>query len=183
MSFRSARFAAAALACALPLSACGTGGDSAGVTGTQTPLEVTTPTGAPKEEFQVSDGNKITSNELSGKPVDDPEMELSYIWQGSSSAPNGGSVVVVAVKNKSNVAMPVDALPQPTLRYTSGGNNKQNAAPQNAEQSGVDIIGFDEPVSPGATVNAKYAFDVAPDNLWNAELTIGNVTFSGDLTG
>ena len=79
--------------------------------------------------------------------------------------------------------MPADALAQPTLSYTTGGNNKENAAPLSAEASGVDIIGLDQPLRAGATVNAKYAFDVTPGRLWDADFTIGNVTFSGKLNG
>ncbi|MCT2287532.1 hypothetical protein M3F30_02875 [Corynebacterium sanguinis] len=182
MTSRSARFAAVALACALPLSACG-GSAEEGAAGTETPLSVTTPTAPPQEDFQVEEVDKLVSDELTGEPVDDPAMELSYKWQGASSAPNGGSVLVVAVTNKSEVPMPADALKQPTLSYTTGGNNKEDAAPLNAEESGVDIIGLDEPLRAGATVNAKYAFDVAPGRLWDADFTIGNVTFSGNLNG
>ena len=47
----------------------------------------------------------------------------------------------------------------------------------------MDIIGLDEPLRAGSTVNAKYAFDVAPGRLWDADFTIGNVTFSGNLNG
>ena len=50
-----------------------------------------------------------------------------------------------------------------------------------AEEAGVDIVGLDRPLGPGATVNAKYPFDVSTGNLWDAEFTIGNVTFKGNL--
>ncbi|WP_165164249.1 hypothetical protein [Corynebacterium qintianiae] len=185
MTPRPSRLAAAALALVLPLSACGgpAGESTGGATGTQTPLEVTTPTAAPKEEFQAEDTQKLTTDELTGERVDDPAIQLSYKWQGASSAPGGGSVVVVAVTNNSEVPMPVDALKQPTLSYTTSGNNNENAATKSAEASGVDIIGLDQPLRPGATVNAKYAFDVTPGRLWNADFTIGNVTFSGNLSG
>lgn len=182
MTSRSARFAAVALACALPLSACG-GPAEDDTAGAQAPLEVTTPTAPPQEEFKVEDVDNIVSEELTGERVDDPAMELSYKWQGASSAPNGGSVLVVAVTNNSEVPMPADALAQPTLSYTTGGNNKENAAPLSAEASGVDIIGLDQPLRAGATVNAKYAFEVTPGRLWDADFTIGNVTFSGNLNG
>lgn len=185
MSFRTAPYAAAALACVLALPACaGTGGgDGAAGTasGAQTSLEVTTPTAAPQEEFRIEDTSKMTTDELDGDPVDDPAMELTYKWQGVSSAPEGGTVVVVAVTNKSEVPMPADALKQPTLRYSTGGSGEQNATPWSSEQSGVDIIGLDQPLRPGATVNAKYAFDVSPGRLWDADFTVGNVTFSGNL--
>ncbi|AWB84474.1 hypothetical protein [Corynebacterium liangguodongii] len=177
---RPSRLAAtAALVVVLPLTACGQADDTP--VGTEAPLEVTTPTAAPKEEFKVEHrGEKVTTDELTGEPVEDPAMELTYKWQGTSSAPNGGTVVVVAVTNRSDVPVPVEAIEQPTLRYGSG-SNKTEARPQSAEAAGVDIIGIDEPLAPFATVNAKYAFDVRPGNLGNAEFTIGNVTFSGSL--
>lgn len=183
MTARPARLAALTLACTLPLAACGTGENGVGASGTQTPLEVTTPTGMPKEQFRVEDTDKLVSEELTGEPVEDPAMDLTYKWQGSTNAPNGGSVIVVALRNDSDVPLPVDALKQPTLRYAGSGRDKKDATPQDAEASGVDIVGLDLPLRPGATINAKYAFDVAPGNLYNAEFTIGNVTFSGDLTG
>ena len=76
--------------------------------------------------------------------------------------------------------MPADTL-TPKLRYNSGNNNMQNADPMSGENAGVEIVGVDLPLGPGATTNAKYAFNVSTGNLWDAEFTIGNVTFKGNL--
>ena len=57
----------------------------------------------------------------------------------------------------------------------------RTAEPLTADAAGVDIVGLDLPLGPGATVNAKFPFDVATGNLWDAKFTIGNVTFEGNL--
>ncbi|WP_231908962.1 hypothetical protein [Corynebacterium timonense] len=74
-----------------------------------------------------------------------------------------------------------EALGQPTLSYATDGNNKQEARPLDPQESGVNQVGLDLPLGPGATTNLKYPFDVAPGNLWDAEFSIGNVTFEGNL--
>ncbi len=171
---------AAALLLTLPLAACGSD-DSA--KGTATDIEVTTPTAVPEEEFQANDVDDEVTTKLNGDKVKDPGMDVAYVWQGTSSAPNGGTVVVVAVTNNSDAPMPADALGTPKLTYTSGGNNKETAKARTGEESGVSSVGLDMPLGAGATVNLKYPFDVSPSSLWDAQFTIGNVTFDGNLNG
>ena len=76
--------------------------------------------------------------------------------------------------------MPADLL-RPTLSYNIGGGEMRTAESLTAEAAGVDFVGLDIPLGPGATFNAKYAFNVATGNLWDARFTIGNVTFQGYL--
>lgn len=181
MSSRPARLAAAAAAPLLALALASCGSDDAATPGAATDIEVTTPTAVPEEEFEVKDVDDVTTDKIAGQKVDDPGMDLAYVWQGTSSAPGGGTVVVVAVTNKSDVPMPADALGQPKLTYTSGGNNKESARLMSAEDAQVNPVGLDMPLGPGATVNLKYPFSVSMPNLWDAQFTIGNVTFEGNL--
>lgn len=171
----------AAAALALTLTACGS--DNVATPGAATDIEVTTPTAVPEEEFSVNDVADITTDEIGGERVDDPGMDLAYTWQGTSSASGSGvgTVVVVAVTNKSDAPMPADALGQPKLTYTSGGNNRETASPMSGEDAGVSKVGLDMPLGPGATVNLKYPYNVSMTNLWDAQFTIGNVTFRGNL--
>ncbi|WP_291314134.1 hypothetical protein [Corynebacterium sp. UBA2622] len=171
--------AAALLTLPLALAACGSDDSAKGPGATE--IEVTTPTGVPEEQFQSNDVDDVTTDKLNGDRVKDPGMDVSYVWQGTSSAPNGGTVVVVAVTNNSDAPMPADALGTPKLTYTSGGNNRENAKSRTGEEAGVTSVGLDMPLGAGATVNLKYPFDVSPSNLWNAQFTIGNVTFDGNL--
>lgn len=136
--------------------------------------------GRPAEAFHMESVAPSATNEIKGERVEDPAMELSYKWQGTSSAPGGGAVVVVAITNESEAPLPADAL-QPELRYNAGNNDMRTATALDAQAAGVDIAGLDLPLGPGATVNAKYPFDVSPGNLWDAAFTIGNVTFEGNL--
>ena len=196
MSHRTRRpkaaLAAAALAAALTLPACA---DAEMGEDTVSSIQVTAAEDAPqgqaddrigvqRKPFEVNEADPLVSDEINGERVKDPAMELSYKWQGSSYAPNGGSVVVVAITNESDAPLPEDAL-EPKLRYnvnsTSNPDMKDAKFVPIAEEAGVDIVGLDRPLGPGATVNAKYPFDVSTGNLWDAEFTIGNVTFKGNL--
>jgi len=196
MSHRTRRpkaaLAATALAAALALSACA---DAEMGEETISSTQVTAAEDAPqgqaddrigvqRKPFEVNEADPLVSDEVNGERVKDPAMELSYKWQGSSYAPNGGSVVVVAITNESDAPLPEDAL-EPKLRYnvnsTSNPDMKDAKFMPIAEEAGVDIVGLDRPLGPGATVNAKYPFDVSTGNLWDAEFTIGNVTFKGNL--
>lgn len=187
-----AALAATALAAALALSACADaemGEDT--ISSTQVTAAEDAPQGqaddrigVQRKPFEVNEADPLVSDEVNGERVKDPAMELSYKWQGSSYAPNGGSVVVVAITNESDAPLPEDAL-EPKLRYnvnsTSNPDMKDAKFMPIAEDAGVDIVGLDRPLGPGATVNAKFPFDVSTGNLWDAEFTIGNVTFKGNL--
>ena len=196
MSHRTRRpkaaLTAAALAAALALSACADaemGEDT--ISSTQVTAAEDAPQGqaddrigVQRKPFEVNEADPVVSDKTNGDRVKDPAMELSYKWQGSSYAPNGGSVVVVAITNESDAPLPEDAL-EPKLRYnvnsTSNPDMKDAKFVPIAEEAGVDIVGLDRPLGPGATVNAKFPFDVSTGNLWDAEFTIGNVTFKGNL--
>ncbi len=189
---QAATLTAAVLASTLALTACADG-EMAEDTASST--QVTAAEDAPqgqaddrigvqRKTFEVNETDPVVSDKTDGERVEDPAMELSYKWQGTSYAPAGGSVVVVAITNESDAPLPKDAL-TPKLRYnansTSNPDMKDAKFQPVAEEAGVDIVGLDRPLGPGATVNAKYPFDVTTGNLWDAEFTIGNVTFKGNL--
>ena len=196
MSHRTRRpkaaLAATALAAALALSACADaemGEDT--ISSTQVTAAEDAPQGqaddrigVQRKPFEVNETDPVVSDKTNGDRVKDPAMELSYKWQGSSYAPNGGSVVVVAITNESDAPMPADAL-TPTLRYNANSSSKPDMKDAefqtDGEDADVDVVGLDRPLGPGATVNAKYPFDVSTSELWDAEFTIGNVTFKGNL--
>lgn len=189
---QAATLTAAVLASTLALTACADG-EMAEDTASST--QVTAAEDAPqgqaddrigvqRKTVEVNETDPVVSDKTDGERVEDPAMELSYKWQGTSYAPAGGSVVVVAITNESDAPLPEDAL-TPKLRYnansTSNPDMKDAKFQPVAEEAGVDIVGLDRPLGPGATVNAKYPFDVTTGNLWDAEFTIGNVTFKGNL--
>ncbi|WP_066524488.1 hypothetical protein [Corynebacterium bouchesdurhonense] len=174
-----------ALAVALPLAACAGAEDDAAENAADqaaeaTEVSATSTIGRPQETFEKQEAPAAVSTEIQGERVKDPAMDLSYKWQGTSYAPNGGTVVVVAVTNQSDAPMPADTL-QPKLEYNAGNKDMREAKPMDAEAAGVDTVGLDLPLGPGATANVKYAFDVATGNLWDARFSIGNVTFEGNL--
>lgn len=170
---------AATLATSLALTACVTGDEAEEQGATGEDIEVTTPAEEDEERFEVDEVDPKVTDETTGERVEDPAMDLSYKWQGTEYSPNG-SVVVVAVTNESDAPMPADTL-SVKLRYNDGNSMQDARFNPDAEAAGIDIVGVDHPLGPGATTNAKYPFDVSTGNLWDAEFTIGNVTFKGNL--
>lgn len=192
---RSTLAVAVTLAAGLVLAACGDDDHAMGSGASGETTQVEASEAAPQGEggheigvhrpgFQTNQVEPLVTDQLDGERVKDPGMELSYKWQGTSTAPGGGSIVVVAVTNNSDAPLPVDAL-TPKLRYNTGSSSSRDLKDATfqpiADEAGVDIVGLDQPLGPGATVNAKYPFDVSVGNLWDAEFTIGNVTFKGNL--
>ncbi|QYH19374.1 hypothetical protein JKI95_09705 [Corynebacterium aquatimens] len=182
----SNRLKLAALALIFPLAACSgpvDGDNPEGMPATPTEDAEVSPTstiGRPEQTFAAEEVEPSVTNEIKGERVEDPAMELTYKWQGTSYAPGGGTVVVVAITNESDAPMPADTL-RTELKWNAGNKEYRTADPMTAEAAGVDIVGLDLPLGPGATVNAKFPFDVAAGNLWDAKFTIGNVTFEGNL--
>ncbi|AKE40933.1 putative secreted protein [Corynebacterium kutscheri] len=153
---------------ALALSACG-GSDAH-----DQALESITvaPTTSANAGFEAQEVAPIIATSLRERTVDtglNVEYELqttAYNSQGS------GSVVYVLIHNLNDVALPVEALGTPKLKVN--GN----------EVSGVEAgtVSLDLPLAPHASTNLAYAFSTNYSNLWNAEFTIGNVTFQGNLS-
>lgn len=173
---RSAAVCAAA-ALAFVLGGCV---DNEGVVDQEGTIQPTTGVATPTEEpdsFESNDVKAKETDQIGGEIVEDPGMKVSYKWQGASYAPNGGTIITVAVTNHSDVTMPQDALGEPKLTYA--GDQKANS--KNAEEAGVEVVGLDLPLGKGATTNVFYAFDVDPGNLYDAKFQIGNVIFKGYL--
>lgn len=168
---------------ALATSACAAGGQGADEDVPITPTTgVATTAEAPGEEFQVNEITPLTTDELDGDAVEDPGQPVSYVWQGTAQAPAGGTIVTVAVTNNSEAPMPTEALGDANLSYSPRGGSATDATALSREDAGMDAdVGLDMQLGPGATTNVHYAFDVSQSSLSDAEFTIGNVTFAGDL--
>lgn len=136
----------------------------------------------PSFEAQDIDDKEITSD--LGAPVDDEGLGVQWELQKIYSDSVRGSVVTIKLHNKNDVPLPVDAFAEPTLERANGngGWSTVNLLPYDP-QANADVAppGLDEPLGAGASVNLQYRFDVAPANLWNARLHIGNVTWVGEL--
>ena len=168
------RTAFALLACSALLTACsgdseetGTNGNSLNVTTSETPVA------------QPSQVEPIEAETLRGETTD-PGLNVDLVYQGANSNPSGGSILTVLVTNLNDEPLPVDAIPQPTLSYNSGGGTMTDAEPLGADS--VDVpLGLDLPLGAGASTNLRYAFSVSPGNLWDARLQVGNVIWDGNL--
>lgn len=167
------------------LAACTSEGTGSEAESSITPTTgVATTAEAAESEFEISDeGEPKVTNDLNGQPVEDPQMAITYHWQGTRTAPNGGTIVTVAVENTSESPMPPEALGTPTLAYRNeSGGSLTEVNELSAENAGFDrMVGLDQQLGAGATTNLFYLFDTANSMLWDADFTIGNVTFSGNL--
>jgi hypothetical protein len=165
--------AAAILATALLLSACG--GDG-GETGSQESIEVTT---SQTPVAQAAEVEPTVAQTLRGTTAD-PGLNVEWTYQGTRSGQYSGSVITFLVRNLNDEPLPPDSIPDPKLRYNSGGGTMTDATL--ISDSDTELLDLDLPLGAGASTNVQYAFEVSPGNLWDAELQVGNVIFEGNLS-
>lgn len=165
--------AAAILATALLLTACGDG-DAAN---TEESIEVTTSETPVAEARQVEP--KVAENLY--RVTTDPGLNVEWTYQGVRPGQTSGSVVTFLVRNLNEEPLAPADIPQPTLRYNSGGGTMTEATPISNEDAAL-TLGLDLPLGSGASTNLRYAFNVSTGNLWDAELQMGNVIFEGNLS-
>lgn len=117
-------------------------------------------------------------------PVEDEGYGVTWWNQGVYQDNITGSVLTIKVRNNNDLPLPADAISDPVLEVADG----------NGGWTGIDLLpydpevntnlmapGLDRPLGAGATTNLQYRFDIAPGNLWNARLTIGNVVWEGNM--
>ena len=127
--------------------------------------------------------NKEISSDLGAKVKDDG-LNVEWDLQGVYSDSVQGSVVTIKLHNLNDQALPVDAFEEPVLERAdgNGGWSKIELLPYDPEANAdVAAPGLDLPLGAGASTNLQYRFNVTPGNLWNARISIGNVTYVGDL--
>ncbi|AGT06038.1 putative secreted protein [Corynebacterium glutamicum MB001] len=162
----------ALLAVALLAGCSGESADSQAVSAEET-MEVTT-TSTPVFEAKEVSPITVPSGDIR---VEDPGLNVEFIFRGTRYGTNGGSIIHIAVKNLNDVALPADAIDPPTLDIEDYNGNKTNIE----TLSGDDNIPLDLPLGAGATTNLQYAFNTSNGSLSNAKFQIGNVIYSGNL--
>ncbi|HHU66874.1 hypothetical protein [Corynebacterium sp.] len=167
------RPALALLASSLLLTACSAGADG---NGSDESIHVSTSETPVAAASQV---DPVQAETLRGKTTD-PGLNVDMRYQGARSGNTGGSIITVLVTNLNDEPLAVDALPQPTLTYNSGGGTMVDADPVSGDDAGM-ALGLDLPLGAGASTNVRYAFNVSPGNLWDAKLQVGNVIWEGNL--
>ena len=113
------------------------------------------------------------------EPVEDPAMGVTMHYQGTTSSPYGGMTVMVAVRNDNEEPLTPETLGEPTLTY-AGSTAPLSEATASAGGAPVHVP-LDLPLGAGATTNLQYTFNVNYADLNNAEFTLGNITFEGNL--
>lgn len=178
---RTVAVAAGLTVAASVLTACGVEtADQAQPGGELTVTTSETPTVGPD---QVEDVEPVEAEETFG-PVEDPGMDVTWHYQGSRSGNYGGTVLIIAVTNNNEDPLSPEAIGTPVLRYNPGGGDREEVdlldteVPEGAPPLQVPL---DRPLGAGATTNLKYTFDITQSNLWDAELEIGNVIWTGNL--
>lgn len=165
------RPALALLASSLLLTACSgdvdSGNESISVSTSETPVAA------------ASEVAPVEAETLRGKTTD-PGLNVDMRYQGVRSGNTGGSILTVLVTNLNDEPLAVDAIPQPTLTYNSGGGTMVEAEPLSVDNTDM-TLGLDLPLGSGASTNVRYAFNVSPGNLWDAKLQVGNVIWEGNL--
>lgn len=153
------------------LVACSEGDETGGPGGS---IEVTT---SEAPAFEPKDVDPITVEDFTDF-AGDTGLNVRWKLQGTTSSNIGGSILTVEVHNLNDVALPADAIGDPTLTL-SDGTTVNRLDGEAAGVGGQD--GLDRPLGVAASTNLRYAFDVAPGNLYDAEFKIGNVIFKGNL--
>ena len=90
----------------------------------------------------------------------------------------GGVVILLNLKNLNDVPLPPSALGQPTLKTKSGNAELMNT---NSNSDDSYVNGLDLPLGAGATTSVRYKFNTTVSSTSDAELTIANVTWKGNL--
>ena len=168
---KSIRIGATLALSALLLAGCnGTGSgedpaDELEVTTTQTPT------------FQPQNVSTIEVPATAGT-VTDTGLNVEWTYQGSSYGATGGTVLTFLLKNLNDVPVPPEAIGDPTLERSDGAGGTIDV---DLLTSSTITNGLDVPLGSLATTNVRYTFDVAPGNLWDAEVQVSNVAWSGSL--
>ena len=135
-------------------------------------------------QYQPEDtDDEVVTGDLTN-PVEDEGYGVTWWNQGVYQDNITGSVLTIKVRNNNDLPLPADAISDPVLEVADG----------NGGWTGIDLLpydpevntnlmapGLDRPLGAGATTNLQYRFDVAPGNLWNARLSIGNVVWEGNM--
>ena len=132
------------------------------------------------ETFTPKDVAPKTVEKFS-EPVEDEGLGLTYKLQSVTSGNFGGTTVVVTVENNNDHPFPPSALTA-SLRYEdyNGDNKLEDAEPLQISDPSY-IVGLDLPLGVGARANLNFPYNVSPSVAYDAEFTIGNVTFKGNL--
>ncbi|MDY6050784.1 MAG: hypothetical protein SPI77_09615 [Corynebacterium sp.] len=136
---------------------------------------------SPTPTFEAKEVSPITA----AAPTDtvkDEGLNTEFTLYSVKVGPVSGIVVTVRARNLNDVPLPVDVL-SPTYRYKeSGGNNYTEAEVVETTSVNNSPVGLDVPLGPQAEVLLQYPYQVSLTTASDAQFTIGNVTFQGDLT-
>ena len=171
------RCASIVFASALLLSACGGDQDDT-VSGEEASVSEQV---SASEVYEPRDVAPKTADKLS-EPVKDDGLGLTYTLQEVAGGNYGGTTVTVLVENNNDQPFPPQYLTT-SFKYEDYDGDDKLADAEPLEISDPDyVVGLDVPLGAHAKANLSFPYNVAPGNAYEAEFTIGNVTFKGNLT-
>lgn len=148
----------------------------------------------PGEEIEVTTSAQPTfeAKDITNKEIDtdlgaaqkDEGLGVTWTYQGAYSDTYEGSVLTILVRNDNDVPLPPEAIADPVLETSDGsGGWKRVELLKYDPEVNQDVLppGLDLPLGPGASTNLQYRVAQTPGNLWNARLTMGNITWIGNL--
>lgn len=144
-------------------------------------IEVTT-SAAPMYQAKDITNTEVTTNLAA--PQKDEGLGVTWTLQGVYSDTYRGSVLTVLLHNNNDMPLPVDAVKDPILEVSDGmgGWKRVELLPYDPELN-ADVLppGLDVPLGAGASTNLQYRVDSTVGGLWKARLTMGNITWVGNL--
>lgn len=156
----------------LALTACGDGDDSGNP---DEEIEVTssaTPTAEPEETDPI-----VVDPPRTHDRIEDEGMGVTWTLQQPTAGPNGGVIITVRIRNDNEEPLHPDSLDEPSLEV---GGESVDRLP--AEDAGtVNQDGLDLPLGAGAATNLRFPYDTTVGALSDAEFSIGNVVYRGNL--
>ena len=120
----------------------------------------------------------LSTTQDASKEIEDPGLNVRWRLRSVSSDSSGGVVILLNLKNLNDAPLPPSALGQPTLKTKSGNAELMNT---NSNSDDSYVNGLDLPLGAGATTSVRYKFNTTVSSTSDAELTIANVTWKGNL--
>ncbi|MBN9644217.1 hypothetical protein ACFSSC_02855 [Corynebacterium mendelii] len=122
----------------------------------------------------------VTESLVSQPPVDDAQLNCTWRLQSLAYGNLRGGVVHLMITNNNPVPLPPSAIPEPVL-VVRNPQGEETVIDLLDEQSSGIVNGLDVPLGPHATTTISYAVDTTPPNAYDATLTIGDVSWQGNL--
>lgn len=185
------------LGCILALAACSSTPVENNLVEIESTTEMSSVSESPTPTYTTQAAAPITTTQAQAT-MTDTGYNLEWSIRKVTYGDDGGVVFYFNVKNLSDVPLPPELLPEPTLSIINSGGISSTVEPisdttttsataepttdQLTQPSPVRLSpGLDVPLGAGATTTVVYSFNTTVASLSRASLTVGNITWTGNL--